>query len=105
MRLNQLKAEEVLTAVEAFEKSIDYGAVCAAASSFHGGDACRIFGTEKGSFNLCYFEAFDVDGPAQSSTSPPPGSNPVDRWVVRIPIIPQLGCPDEKHRSEIATMK
>ena len=117
MRLNQIKAEQVLAAVDAFEKSIEEAAVCAAASSFHGGDVCRVFGREKGGFNLCYFVVFDMPSPNQQgstcaapegsscaalegSTCVAPGtstcsSNKADRWVVRIPIVPRLGCADE----------
>ena len=58
---------------------------------------------------LAYFVSFDVSSPEQRSSSPPHGStSPVPssgRWVVRIPIVPRLGCADEKHRSEVATMK
>ena len=80
--------------MHAFEAAIEDAAVCAAASSFHGGDACTIFGKKKGGFNLCYFVAFDAGG-----------SDKTDRWVVKIPLVPRLGCLDEKHKSEIATMK
>ena len=102
MRCNQIKAEQILAAVDAFEKSIDNEAVCAVASSFHGGNVCRIFDTKKGSFNLCYFVTFDSPSQVEDPNS---NSDEVDRWVVRIPIVPRLGFPDEKHRSEIATMK
>ena len=102
MRCNQIKAEQILAAVDAFEKSINKEAVCAVASSFHGGDGCKIFEQKNGSFNLCYFVEFDAPNQVEDPNS---SSEKRDRWVVRIPKVPRLGCPDEKHRSEIATMK
>ena len=59
MRCNQIKAEQILAAVDTFEKSIDNKAVCVVILSFYGGNVCRIFEIKKGNFNLCYFVTFD----------------------------------------------
>ena len=101
-RCNQIKAEQILAAVDAFEKSIDKEAVCVVASSFHGGNVYKIFGEKSGSFNLCYFIEFDAPNQVEDPNS---SSEKRDRWVVRMPKVPRLGCLDEKHRSEIATIK
>ncbi|POR35308.1 hypothetical protein TPAR_04517 [Tolypocladium paradoxum] len=104
MRLDQIQAQQVSDAVTAFVDDINKrrGSVCATASSLRNGKPFRIFDTKMGSFNLCYFlEEVDGDGTAPFENS----TKDRDRSVVRIPLIPRLGCPEEKLRSEIATMK
>ncbi|KAF2452339.1 kinase-like domain-containing protein [Lineolata rhizophorae] len=96
MRLNQIKSRDVQRAVDDYIASIHTDAICALASSFRDGEPCRIFmEMRKGSFNLCYFIVFNSE----------PESDKGDKWVVRIPIVPRLGFPEEKMRAEIATMK
>ncbi|KAH8821747.1 phosphotransferase enzyme family protein [Xylogone sp. PMI_703] len=48
---------------KAFIESIDSDAVCALASKFRNGRSCRVVSRESGSFNACFFVAFDQDEP------------------------------------------
>lgn len=104
MRLDQIQAQQVLDAVTVFVDDINkrQDRVCATASALRDGNTFRIFDTKTGSFNLCYFlEEVDGVGTAPAEN----GTRVRDRLVVRIPLIPRLGCAEEKLRSEIATMK
>ncbi|OAX79482.1 hypothetical protein ACJ72_06196 [Emergomyces africanus] len=83
-----------------FIASIDRAAVCDLASSFHPEKKrCRIFDEEKkGSFNICFPVQFLEDAAGDDFTTG-------EKWMVRIPLLPRLAFPEEKLRSEIATMK
>lgn len=83
---------------ERFIASIDPSAVCDVASSFHPAKKkCRIFGdVKKGGFNVCF--------PVEFTEDAVDGGTP-ERWMVRVPVLPRLAFPEEKIRSEIATMK
>ncbi|EQL34180.1 hypothetical protein, variant [Blastomyces dermatitidis ATCC 26199] len=82
-----------------FIASIDQSAVCELATSFHPAKKrCRIFDeVKKGGFNVCFPVEFTNDSNSNSTSN--------ERWMVRIPILPRLAFPEEKLRSEIATMK
>ncbi|KKZ68114.1 hypothetical protein EMCG_06224 [[Emmonsia] crescens] len=84
---------------EDFISSIDPSAVCELATSFHPAKKrCRIFDeVKKGGFNVCFPVEFTEDSNDENT--------PGERWMVRIPIMPRLAFPEEKLRSEIATMK
>ncbi|KAH6717298.1 hypothetical protein BKA61DRAFT_642467 [Leptodontidium sp. MPI-SDFR-AT-0119] len=59
------------------------------------GKPCRVFcEPKKGSYNVCFFIVFISD---EGDTD--------EKWVIRIPLTPRLAFPEEKMRSEIATMK
>ena len=114
MRLDQIKAQEVLEAVDAFLDAIDkrQDSMCAVASSFRDGKTFRIFDKKKGGFNQCYFleEVDDVENTPGEDTpgEETPGEEIIktrDRVVLRIPQMPRLGFPEEKLRSEIGAMK
>ncbi|WEW57028.1 hypothetical protein PRK78_002487 [Emydomyces testavorans] len=94
--MDQIKKDKLNKAAIAFIASIDQARVCALASSFHPKKwTCRIFGdVTKGSYNACFPIVFlDAEG------------NEAEKWIVRIPLLPRLAFPEEKMRSEIATMK
>lgn len=94
--MDQIKRLKVEEATDGFIASIDHARVCALASSFHPEKwLCRIFGeVTKGSYNVCFPIVF-LDSE----------NNDVEKWIVRIPLLPRLAFPEEKMRSEIATMK
>ncbi|KAI1935948.1 hypothetical protein LOZ66_004865 [Ophidiomyces ophidiicola] len=95
--MDQIARHRLEKEVQKFVLSIDRSAVCALASSFHPKkQRCQIFEDEKkGSYNICIpVEFFDKN---DESTG--------ERWMVRIPLLPRLGFPEEKLRGEIATMK
>lgn len=79
-------------AAEELIGSIDPAKICELASSFHPHKRpCQIFGgSKKGGFNVCFSVIFNGEG---------------EKWMVRIPLLPRLIFPEEKMRSEIATMK
>lgn len=81
--------EQRARAEEDFISAIDEDAVRALASE-HRGLPCRILGTKRGSFNICYFISFDTNHPT---------------WVVRVPIQPAINRPWEKLQSEVYTMQ
>ncbi|KAJ4307774.1 hypothetical protein N0V84_012507 [Fusarium piperis] len=59
---------------ERFINSFEPEEICQLASSYHGGDPCRIFkDRSRGSFNICFFVEFEATAPTE-------------RWVIRIPI-------------------
>ncbi|RFU31554.1 hypothetical protein B7463_g4775, partial [Scytalidium lignicola] len=84
-------------AADAFIASIDLLKICNLASTFHPEHKpCRLVDNKprKGSYNVCFLIVFLSDG-----------SDTEEKWVIRIPLIPRLAFPEEKTRSEIATMK
>ncbi len=78
-----------------FLRSVDEKAVVRLASSYHNGESCKIFGSNHGSFNACFFVAFD----------PASKGDRTDRWVVRVPIATRVHWVAEKLEVEVATMK
>lgn len=76
--------------VDRFTEAIDPQAVASLASRYNGGKPCKVTGRSSGSYNLCFFVDFE-DGSA--------------RWVVRIPIEPQVHDPWTKLLSEVATIR
>lgn len=95
--MDQITKHRLDEAAKAFIATIDHGRVCKLASSYHPKLwRCRIFGeVEKGSYNACFPVVF-LD---------PEEDHEAEKWVVRIPLLPRLAFPEEKLRSEIATMK
>lgn len=74
-----------------FIASIDEDLVCQLASSYRNGDTCHHFQKPvRGSYNICYFVAFDDK----------------ESWVVRVPLEPCLAFGGRyKLESEIAPMQ
>jgi Phosphotransferase enzyme family len=96
--MDQIYRRLVSDATDAFIASIDCSKICDLASTFHPqGKPCRVFREpKKGSYNVCFFIVFLSDE----------GDTDTDeKWVIRLPLIPRLAFPEEKMRSEIATMK
>ncbi|OAX80849.1 hypothetical protein ACJ72_04811 [Emergomyces africanus] len=95
--MDQITKHRVDQAAEEFIASIDPSKVCELASSFHPTKrTCRIFSDwKKGGFNVCFPVIFNED----------PESMDGEKWMVRFPLRPRLAFPEEKLRSEIATMK
>ncbi len=96
--MDQIQRRLVNDATDAFIASIDSSTICDLASTFHPrGKPCRVFcEPKKGSYNVCFFIVFVSDDG---------GTDTDEKWVMRIPLIPRLAFPEEKMRSEIATMK
>ncbi|RDL33120.1 uncharacterized protein BP5553_08559 [Venustampulla echinocandica] len=94
--MDQIRRQLVNDATDAFIASIDCSKICDLASTFHPqGKPCRVFcEPKKGSYNICFFIVFLSD---EGDTN--------EKWVIRIPLTPRLAFPEEKMRSEIATMK
>ncbi|KAI1959028.1 hypothetical protein LOZ58_004736 [Ophidiomyces ophidiicola] len=97
--MDEITRHRIGKEVERFIASIDCSTVCALASSFHPQKKpCRIFDEKKkGAFNVCFPVEF-LERPGNEHTIR-------ERWMVRIPLLPRLACPEEKLRAEIATMK
>lgn len=98
--MDQIRRKLVDDATDAFITSIDCSKICDLASTFHPeGKPCRVFcEPKKGSYNVCFFVVFPSgEGDADLDAD--------EKWVVRIPLTPRLAFPEEKMRSEIATMK
>ena len=95
--MDQITKYRVDHAAEELIASIDCKRVCELASSFHPSKSpCRILSDwKKGSFNVCFPVIFNQD----------PETLDGEKWMVRIPLLPRLAFPEEKMRSEIATMK
>ncbi|KAM5457298.1 hypothetical protein MaudCBS49596_000493 [Microsporum audouinii] len=95
--MDDITRHKVSKETERFIESIDPAAVCDLASSYHPDkQRCWIFDEKKkGGFNVCFPVEFagGQDGTAG------------ERWMVRVPLLPRLAFPEEKFRSEIATMK
>ncbi|EEQ91569.2 uncharacterized protein BDCG_06689 [Blastomyces dermatitidis ER-3] len=95
--------------VKKFINSIDPALVCKLATFLHPEKKlCRVFSEpKKGSYNICFPILFTNT----TTTNPTPDdeltepAEPVERWMVRIPLLPRLAFPEEKMRGEIATMK
>jgi hypothetical protein len=96
--MDQIHSRLINDATDAFIASIDCSSICNLASTFHPqGKPCRVFcEPKKGSYNVCFFVVFLSDEG---------GADTDEKWVVRLPLMPRLAFPDEKIRSEIATMK
>jgi hypothetical protein len=94
--MDQIHQQAVNEATDVFIAPIDYSKICDLASTFHPqGKPCRVFcEPKKGSYNVCFFIVFISD---EGDTD--------EKWVIRIPLTPRLAFPEEKMRSEIATMK
>jgi hypothetical protein len=94
--MDQICRRHVDNATNAFIASIDRPTICDLASAFHPErKPCRVVcEPKKGSYNICFLVVFLSD---EGDTD--------EKWVVRIPLAPRLAFPDEKMRSEIATMK
>ncbi|KEZ43681.1 hypothetical protein SAPIO_CDS4297 [Scedosporium apiospermum] len=75
---------------KAFIESLDPDAVCALASKHNNSKACQVVKKASGSFNVCFFVEFDLDG---------------SKWIVRVPIEPALDDPWDKLLSEVTTMQ
>lgn len=73
-----------------FIKSLSHERIRGLASRHNDNQPCEIFGTDNGSFNVCFFIIFPDDD---------------TRWVVRVPIEPAVQQPWEKVQSEVATIK
>lgn len=95
--MDDITRHKVSTEAECFIESIDPSTVCDLASSYHPDkQRCWIFDEKKkGGFNVCFPVEF---ASRQDGTTG-------ERWMVRVPILPRLAFPEEKLRSEIATMK
>ncbi|KAI1935159.1 hypothetical protein LOZ66_005465 [Ophidiomyces ophidiicola] len=94
--MDRITKHRLDAACDEFIKAIDPFKACELASTFHPKQlTCRIFGEwKKGSYNVCIPVAFE-DGTEGMG----------EKWMVRIPLLPRLAFPEEKMRSEIATMK
>ena len=104
-----------------FNKRINKDDVCRLASSFNHGKPCQIAGEPiKGSFNVSFPVVFPSevgsgdDGSGarceqhkndDASDVEEAGSPRKEKWLVRFPMLPRVAFPEEKLRSEIATMK
>jgi len=75
---------------KAFIESLDPDAVCALASKHNNSKSCQVVKKASGSFNVCFFVEFDLDG---------------SKWIVRVPIEPALDDPWDKLLSEVTTMQ
>ncbi|KAI1919447.1 hypothetical protein LOZ58_005213 [Ophidiomyces ophidiicola] len=93
--MDRITKHRLDAACDEFIKAIDPFKACELASTFHPKQlTCRIFGEwKKGSYNVCIPVAFE-DGTEGMG----------EKWMVRIPLLPRLAFPEEKMRSEIATM-
>ncbi|KAI1370205.1 phosphotransferase enzyme family protein [Hypoxylon crocopeplum] len=89
--LDNIVRARVLNARDEFIASISEDQICRLASSYHNGEPCHYFTEPKrGSYNICFFVAFD-DG---------------EKWVVRVPLAPCLAFdPSSKIEREVATMQ
>ncbi|KAF5019173.1 hypothetical protein F66182_8823 [Fusarium sp. NRRL 66182] len=85
-----LTQEQLDNKRQAFIDSIDQDAVRTLASRYNNEEPCRIFNSNNGSFNACFFVEF-----LHSRT----------RWVVRIPIDPIIYDVWTKLQSEVMTMR
>ncbi|EEP78199.1 predicted protein [Uncinocarpus reesii 1704] len=92
--MDQITEHKLNAACNDFVAGIDPLKVCDLATSCHPKKvACHILGEwKRGSYNICIPVVFEDDGKSE-------------KWVVRIPLLPRLAFPEEKMRSEIATMK
>ncbi|OJD13646.1 hypothetical protein AJ78_05927 [Emergomyces pasteurianus Ep9510] len=94
--MDQITKHKLDRAADDLIASIDPSKVCELASSFHPDKRpCRVFSKwKKGSYKVCFPIIFSQDESLDG-----------EKWMVRIPLLPRLAFPEEKMRSEIATMK
>ena len=94
--MDQICRRLVDDTTDAFIAFINRFKICDLASTFHPErKPCRIFcEPKKGSYNICFPIVFLSD---EGDTD--------EKWVIRILLNPRLAFPEEKMRSEIATMK
>ncbi|KAI1937030.1 hypothetical protein LOZ57_006697 [Ophidiomyces ophidiicola] len=90
--MDKITEHRIDAACDDFVAAIDPVKACDLASSCHPNKAaCSILGEwKRGSYNVCIPVVF---------------KNEAEKWMIRIPLLPRLAFPEEKMRSEIATMK
>ncbi|KAL2370348.1 hypothetical protein RJ035_002627 [Blastomyces gilchristii] len=110
--MDQLTRHLLDKEVKKFIDSIDPALVCKLATFLHPEKKlCQVFSEpKKGSYNICFPILFTNTittnpTPDDELTEPAEPAEPVERWMIRIPLLPHLAFPEEKMRGEIATMK
>jgi hypothetical protein len=96
--LDRIVEHRIYQERDKFIDAIKPGDICSLASSYHDNDACDFFKEpERGSYNICFFVQFRIDGKI---------SEKGDRWVVRVPLSPCLASGAQaKMEREFATMQ
>ncbi|EGD97990.1 serine/threonine protein kinase [Trichophyton tonsurans CBS 112818] len=103
--MDQLTSHILEKKVKEFIDSIEPSLVCELASSLHPEKkSCKFFSDpKKGSYNVCFPIVFTEQVP--NAAEPASTQETTERWMIRVPLLPRLAFPEEKLRSEIATMK
>ncbi|WEW61693.1 hypothetical protein PRK78_007185 [Emydomyces testavorans] len=108
--MDQITKHKLDRACQEFIDAIDPLKVCDLVSLFHPEKkACHIFAEwKKGSYNVCIPVIFDNGAGGKGlneNKNKSDNKSEGEKWMVRIPLLPRLAFPEEKMRSEIATMK